>query len=65
MQTDWYRLAQDNSSHWYVIPASREIDWEAFCDIPEDDERGWDVPSWAIAVGGSYAQVTFRDWVVA
>lgn len=34
-----YFLDQDESCHWYVIPAQYRKEWEDFLDIPEDDER--------------------------
>ena len=58
--TAW-QLVQDNDSHWYVIPFTCRAEWAAFCDIPEDDERGWDVPEWATRVDGPHV-VVFGDW---
>lgn len=56
-----YFLDQDNSSHWYVIEASHRTEWDAWCNLPEDDERGWDAPEFAHAVGGAPNQIEF-DW---
>lgn len=56
-----YFLDTDNDSHWYVIPVARRSEWSAFLDIPEDDERSWEVPTWARPVGGSPSQVSFTE----
>ena len=56
-----YFLDQDNDSHWYIVPLDRKEDWEAWLSIPTDDERGWDVPEFAVTVGGAPQQVTFSD----
>ncbi len=57
-------LVQDSSSHWYVIPHERRMDWELFCDIPDDDERGWEPPAYANAVGGAPCLVTFENPII-
>lgn len=44
--------ARDNDSHRYQIPKSKKSEWEEFLDIPEDDERSWDVPKWADRIDG-------------
>jgi len=54
-------LAQDNDGHWYLIPVDRRAEWEAWTNIPSDDERSWESPEWATAIGGSPSQVTFTD----
>lgn len=59
-----FRLAQDNDSHWYVIPVDKEKEWSAWCDIDPDDERAWDAPEFARQVGGSYSLVSFSDPVI-
>jgi hypothetical protein len=56
-----YMLVSDNDAHWYVIPASCERDWEDFREIPEDDERSWDVPTYAAAIGGSPSLLKFKQ----
>lgn len=47
-----YCLVQDESCHWFVIPADNKEDWEAFRNIPEDDPQAWDVPDFAISIDG-------------
>lgn len=44
---NWHVLVGDNSGHEYVIPESKQDEWDTFMEIPEDDERSWDVPEWA------------------
>lgn len=56
-----YMLQQDNDCHWYVIPTDKEVDWNEWLEIPDDDERSWDVPEYAKDVGGSYTLVTFSE----
>jgi len=56
-----FYLSRDNDSHWYVIPAAKRREWEEWLDIPEDDERAWEVPDFARPVGGSPTLVTFTD----
>jgi hypothetical protein len=58
-----YRLAQDNDSHWYVIPVDRAEEWEQWCEIDSDDERAWTPPEFAWQVGGSYSLVEFSGWI--
>ena len=53
----WHVLVQDDSCHWYVIPADKVGEWEAW-DKFEDGV----VPAWAEAVGGAPLRVRFREW---
>jgi hypothetical protein len=57
-------LSTDGSGHWYVVPLAREAEWDAWRDIAEDDERGWEVPEFARPVGGTPRLVTFTDPVI-
>lgn len=52
-----FRLAQDDSSHWYVIPVERSEEWSKW-----EESGEWDVPEWAVELGGSPTNVTFSDW---
>jgi hypothetical protein len=54
--TRWF-IGHDCSGHQYLIPEAREAEWGAFCEIPEDDERSWEVPDWAVRIDGG--QLTF------
>ena len=53
-------LGQDSSSHWYLVPAAKRAEWETWCMIPDDDERGWEPPEWAQRIDG-YHVVTFAE----
>lgn len=54
-----YFLSRDNDSHWYIVPVANAAEWEDWVAIPEDDERAWDVPSFAHRIGGAPCLVTF------
>lgn len=60
-----YFLTTDNDSHWYVIPEAKRGEWNEWCDIPSDDERAWEPPEFARAVGGSPSLVTFTNPEIA
>lgn len=47
-----YMLGQDNSCHWYILPADKKDEWEEWLSIDEDDERSWDVPEFAQFIDG-------------
>jgi hypothetical protein len=55
----WF-FEQDNDCHWYMIPAERRAEWDAWCDIPSDDERAWEAPEFAKRIGGP-SSFTFID----
>lgn len=61
MGSERFFLATDNSGHWYIVPASKRRAWEKWADLDEDDERSWESPKFAQAVGGSYTLVTFEN----
>jgi len=50
----------DNSAHRYVIPLGKLDDWNQWLDIPDSDERSWDVPEYATPTGGR--RVVFTGW---
>lgn len=52
-------LSTDCSGHWYIVDASKRKEWEEWTAIDEDDERAWDAPDYAIAVGGDPSNVEF------
>lgn len=58
-----YIVVKDNDTHRYQIPKSKLEDWEEFCEIPEDDERSWDVPDWAERIDGHPVK-SFKDQVI-
>lgn len=51
-KTDRYIEVFDNDSHRYQIPWSKIEEWHNFVEIPEDDERSWDVPDFAERIDG-------------
>ena len=63
--TQRYFLAQDNDSHWYVVPVERQAEWDAWCAIDPDDEAAWTTPVFAQQIGGSPSLVTFTDARIA
>ena len=56
-----YYLARDNDCHWYVVPVDRSEEWEEWLSLDSDDQRSWEAPAWARAVGGSPSVVSFTD----
>jgi len=54
-----YFLDRDSSSHWYIVRADKRAEWDAWCNIPEDDELGWTPPEFARPINGSPSAVTF------
>ncbi len=61
-QNKRYILSQDNDCHWYVIPVLKLSAWDAWLNIPSDDERSWVPPDFADPVGGSPSLVTFENY---
>ena len=59
-----YIIVRDNDFHSYVIPKAREQEWEKWLALPSDDEKCWDVPSWAESVGGSQSLVEFNEYSI-
>lgn len=65
MNDERFYLSQDGAGDdWYVIPVSKKQDWNKFCEIPEDDEASWDIPEWAVKVGGCTSLVTFPSFEI-
>lgn len=56
-----FMLIQDESCHWYVIPVSKE---KEFNKLAEDEDLDC-FPDWAEPVGGSYTLVTFSEFKIA
>lgn len=54
-------LSQDGDSHWYVVLADKRKEWEAWRDIPSDDQRSWTVPDFAKELAISPQLVEFYD----
>jgi hypothetical protein len=55
-----YFFSQDNSSHWYLVPADKRSEWSLWCGLDEDDERAWDAPKWAQRIDGAVQWWTFE-----
>ena len=58
--TERFFLAQDDSCHWYLVPASRKVEWEAWRDLPGTDERSWTVPDFTKGIDGPH-RLTFTN----
>lgn len=56
-----YFLGQDNSSHWYLVLEDSRLHWEAWRNLPEEDERSWNEPWYASRLNGGPGSVTFID----
>ena len=50
-----YHYVADDSGHHYYIPVEKSKEWELFCEFDDDDERGWDVPEWAVRINGTFS----------
>jgi hypothetical protein len=55
-------LDQDNSSHWYVVPASKHDEWWAWLKLDSEDERSWESPEWATRINGGPCDILFKEW---
>ncbi len=55
-----YFIDSDDDGHWFVIPVARQQEWNEWRDLPSDDERAWDYPYFARAVGGVPSLITFE-----
>lgn len=53
-------LAQDDDGHWYMIDVDYMTQWAAWIDQLDSEDPDWDVPDYAISVGGSPSLVTFQ-----
>lgn len=56
-------FVQDNDCHWYIIPLSKKPEWDRWRNIPGDDEKSWDLPTFAKEVDGPH-RVAFRNYEV-
>lgn len=53
-------LAQDDDSHWYLVPEQNRAEWEAWTNISKDDPASWNVPDFAKSIDGPHT-LTFAD----
>ena len=57
-----YFLSQDNDCHWFIIPADKRDEWNAWCEIESDDEQAWEPPDFAYPINGHPSGVTFTSF---
>lgn len=62
MDKEKYFIDKDQSSHYYIIPLSKKEDWKKFNQLDEDDPKSWELPDYAIPVGGCISRVTFSNY---
>lgn len=55
-----YFLAQDNDTHWYLVPEDMRGDWDVWLDLDQDSEAAWTVPKGARRLDGGPSAVTFE-----
>lgn len=61
MSAERFFLDQDQSSHWYIVPAAKRTEWDAWRDLPDDDEASWEAPIWSRRLDGSPTNITFSN----
>lgn len=54
-------FAQDNSTHWYLVPERLRQEWDDWCELDEDDEDLWTPPAGAVPLGTSPSHWTFTN----
>lgn len=59
-----YFLDQDNSGRWYVVSATKRVEWMAWLFLPENDERARMVPEFARLLGGHHSDVVFPSYKI-
>lgn len=59
MSAERFFIGSDQSGHEYLVPCNLKPEWYEWSDIPEDDERSWDVPVFAERIDGGC--LTFTD----
>lgn len=60
--TERFLLRQDQSSHWYVIPEDKAVEWARWEALDEDDEAAWDAPEWATEIGDPCHILLVGSW---
>lgn len=56
-----YFLAQDNDSHWWIVPVARHAEFEKWAEHINNYTTALAPPDWAIEVGGCPSLVTFTN----
>lgn len=54
-------MDQDNDCHWYLVEASCRDKWNLWKELSSDDPASWEVPYYAIALGGGPSSVEFYN----
>ncbi|MCK5610163.1 hypothetical protein KAR91_50280 [Candidatus Pacearchaeota archaeon] len=52
----------DDDGHWYIVPEQHREQWDEWHNLNSDDENSWEVPSFAIQIGGPIDQVIFKEY---
>lgn len=60
MAAERFFADQDNDCHWYLIPVAIRAEWDAWRELPSDDERAWTPPAGARDMDGLHT-LTFTD----
>lgn len=58
-------ILASNDGDWFVIPKSREADFDRWTQLATDNEESWVTPSYAKPVGGSPCRVFFNSYVIS
>lgn len=56
-----YFIDSDHDGHWYIIPEANRDQWRHWLNIPQHDERSWQVPEFASDLIGGPSNFTFTD----
>lgn len=56
-----YFFAQDESSHWYIIPERLRAEWYEWTQLDPDNEDSWSPPKGARRLDGGPQAVTFEN----
>jgi hypothetical protein len=57
-------MVQDDSGHWYVIPARKQMAFCAWVESFWDDGESGTQPDWAERVGGAPSLVEFQEYKI-
>lgn len=57
-----HRFVQDESSHWYIIPADKHSEFEEWLELGEDDPVAWTPPEWAYMLNMHISSVSFGEY---
>lgn len=56
-----YFFAQDESSHWYIIPERLRAEWYEWTQLDPDNEDSWSPPNGARRLDGGPQAVSFEN----